>query len=275
MQIAKAAAVCLRKTPTLLTNLLSIAALVVCVQYSALAQQAQVKTESVKATRLKEVLDKERLSLVESIKGDDRLFCDAVYRALSTAGKAIQYVEPVLRTDNPDHPDLARYQACRNYQGERGLDTFSGLWVLGTHSFRLYRLQTDGNSKDKVLEYLYGEQPETSLQHFPAQYARIRFGDCSIVDQVVVDTEIGGSPYFRNGINALVRYRGRHFIYTYSDISLKLRAQARGDDSFVFTNQMCLWQKEFKPLQEPKRLGANNQTSHFSEANIFARLPLN
>lgn len=194
-----------------------------------------------------QVLQERPLSIYEGVKSENRTFCGAFYRELSTASRDIHYVEPVLRTNDPEHPRLAKYAACQRYEGPRGEDIFSGIDVaLGSHSLRMYRLDLDENPKNGLEEYLYGEEPRFSNEP-RAQYVSINFTNCTFAERLSVEPENPTKPGFdAKGINALVRYRGRHFIYNLTSFGgdvysgLSLWAYDRRERYFP-SAAMCVW----------------------------------
>lgn len=124
------------------------------------------------------------------------------------AGKDIEVIEPILRTDDPNHPGLARYQnACRNIKSSEA--NYSDLSSIGTGGFRLYRLELDGNAKNGLEEVLYAEGNPRVFGN--GTYHRVNLQECT-ARYVTVCCRTAQSPSFpkivRN-VNAIIRYRGK------------------------------------------------------------------
>ena len=197
--------------------------------------------EARKASLLRHALKNLNMSLSEVVQ--ERTYCGRLYDALSGAKDSVTYVEPTLKTNDARNPHVARYAACANYDGPRGLDSFGGLSSLGTHDFRLYRLQLSGGARDWYAEYLYGEDP-SSLEA-PAQYVRVNFDDCSFEDAITVTPEnpnLKGVTAVR-GINAIIRYQHDYLIYSFSTVPNDLHVWKYDERSHVFQPAaVCLWQ---------------------------------
>ena len=74
----------------------------------------------------------------------------------------------------------------------------------------------DGNPKNGLEEYLYGQEPD--LYGMPsneaASYAHIDFATCERRDGAGLSAENPADEgYERKGINALVRYQGQYYVY--------------------------------------------------------------
>lgn len=202
-----------------------------------------IEREDEKAQCLKNWLAKHPLEPdLDYIDKTNLRFCADFYRAFATASPEIRYVEPVLRTEDTEHPGLAQYKQCRHYEGFIGLDyDYFGLDERA-HGFRLYRLDLDGNSKNGLEEYLYEEESQGSMVNGMTQYAKVDFNTCQVDNRVPVHPEerrMGRS----DGLNALISFRHQYYVYDlFDDISLSLNAYDPKKQGFLqrFPNN-CSW----------------------------------
>lgn len=146
----------------------------------AFAEQPPVNSEAEKAERVKAITQKYPLKLQRGSGFGNRpaAFCNAFYGAMKRADKAIEYVEPVVKTDDPNHPGLARYRYC-DYPLEVWESMYDGnIRLIGDRAFRLYRIDTARKWKNGREEIIYGEQefptPEGSLSRFSG-YQQVDF----------------------------------------------------------------------------------------------------
>jgi len=147
-------------------------------------------------------------------------FCAAAYQAFAAASPDIHYIEPVLATDDSEHPRLERYRQCRNREAEEitglGYDYFGV--DKRAHGFRLYRLDLDGNPANGLEEYLYAEESSSSMMNDTTQYVRVDFGRCEVADRLQAAPQRPiRTPRQRHGMNAMIRYLGRVYIYEQED----------------------------------------------------------
>jgi len=180
------------------------------------ADELKTMAEKEKALKVKALLAKHPLHLYADTKGKRRVFCQAFYEALRTASPKINYIEPVLRTDDPKHPELAKYLSCNSYTGERGPETFTLELSLGTRGFRLYRLDMDNNPKNGLEEYLYAQEPIIDNNGADAaSYSRVQFDTCERLDGAGFSVENPTDSRFfdQTGINALIKFRGKYYVY--------------------------------------------------------------
>lgn len=180
------------------------------------------KHESEKAECLKNWLAKHPLEPYwpGDMPGDVK-FCAVAYQAFATASPDIQYIDPVLSTDDPEHLGLERYRRCHNREAEEitglGYDYF-GL-DKRAHGFRLYRLDLDGNPENGLEEYLYEEESRSSMVNGFSQYVRVDFERCEIIDRLqVVPQRPIRTPNQPYGLNAMIKYQERVYFYEQEDI---------------------------------------------------------
>ncbi len=209
-----------------------------------------VQSEADKARRLQALLGQQPVFPYEGVKAKDRPFCEGFLEALKSASPNIAYIEPVLRTDDPLHPGLSRYEACYRREGGRGESSFT-LCAVGERRFRLYRVELDGNMKNGPEEYLYGQEPSCNQRSPTASYARVDFNTydaCDLYDLLAVAPEnpIDKRSYSDGSINALVRYRDRYFIidfvsYEEAAFTINLMAYDKAKKSFA-GRTYCSWE---------------------------------
>ena len=167
-------------------------------------------------------------------------FCETFLTDLK-AGR-VEYIKPVLITNDPNHPELKRFQSCRNNvhtpeELKQGAGVFRDLAEIGTQNFRLYRLDLDGNPDNGLEEVVYGEK-ERLPTNDPAyrgalslfgSYAQVTTKTCTLLyrNDLLLRSEFDGTT---DGKSALIRYREA-------------------------ANVMSLWRREVK--SDPKRRKTN------------------
>lgn len=205
----------------------------------------EVPFEAAKASRLQRALRQQPVKLYESVKAKDYPYCVRFLKALKRASPEIKYVEPVLRTDDPMHPKLARYEACYRREGGRGESSFA-LCAVGERRFRLYSVELDGDRKNGPEEYLYGQEPSCDLNRSgSAQYVRTSFPECEVADFMYAAAEDPLSKGLITGFSALIRYRGDHFIMNLDDFAeagftISLNVYDKTRKSFSKPD-ICVW----------------------------------
>ena len=173
--------------------------------------------ESRKALRLQNALSERSLNLYDGVRREDRPQCTRLLQALRLKSRDIRYVEPVVTTDDSSHPALAHYGDCRSYSGPRSPETFSDLTLsIGTHTFRLYRTDLDGNADNGPEEYIYAEEPKFSDAP-SASYYRVDLMRCLHGDGAVVSPENAKKSQYDRGVNALIRFQADHFVISFNE----------------------------------------------------------
>lgn len=194
---------------------------VVAAGYGISAQAESFATEAEKAQRIKELLQRYPLKLQRGggFGNHSKAFCDGVFAAMKRADKAIEYIEPVVKTDDPKHPWLARYRdkdICPNERGV-GESTYTGyIGTIGDRAFRLYRIDAAKKFKNGLEEIIYGEQiipvPEGgSIAKFTG-FQQVDFERCERYPLVSVTPQ--GMTLFglKETYNAMVHYRGSYYV---------------------------------------------------------------
>lgn len=184
------------------------------------APDLKAKKEADKAAKVKALLTQYPMRLDVGPRTEKhREFCNRFYEALRTASPEIHYIEPVFRSDDPTHPALGEYLDCDLYGGPRGLKTFQ-LYSRGSRGFRLYQLDIDGNPKNGLEEYIYGQEPvDVGQEYGSAGYERVDLNECWTIDSASARPEnpIVSSFESESGVNALVRYQGKHLAYDWGE----------------------------------------------------------
>lgn len=208
----------------------------------------KTKREADKAAKVQVILAQQPMRPRKLVQAKNRAFCGQFYEALRTASPTIKYIEPVLRTDDPTHPGLGAYLACDDYQPKDAYKYFM-MNELGRRGFRLYRLDLDGDPKNGLEEYLYGQEPENTFNTLAAQLLSVNFKKCDIENAVAATPEHPLDPTGNNGssgINALTRYHGRYYFYDLAHIgsqgdyySIALTAYDQYKRSFI--PNICIW----------------------------------
>lgn len=180
------------------------------------APDLKAKKEADKATKVKALLTQYPMRLHVGPRTEKhREFCNRFYEALRAASPEINYIEPVFRTDDPTHPALGEYLDCDLYGGPRGLKTFQ-LYSRGSRGFRLYQLDIDGNPKNGLEEYIYGQEPiDVGEENGSAGYERVDLNECWMIDGVsaLPEKPIEASFQQESGVNALIRYQGKYLVF--------------------------------------------------------------
>ncbi|MGH8612945.1 MAG: hypothetical protein ACREYF_13220 [Gammaproteobacteria bacterium] len=204
-----------------------------------------IEHEDEKAQCLKNWLAKHPLKPIARIAEEGNTqFCADFYQAFATASPEIQYIEPVLRTEDPQHPGLAGYRKCRDYPAEEfiglGYDYF-GLDERA-HGFRLYRLHLDDNPKNGLEQYLYEEESPGSMVNGTTQYAQVDLNQCRVGGTVSVRAQEPRrfSKIGTRGLNAMITFKGQHYIYDY-DGWLDAVPYEKKKNGFA-TSAVCTWQ---------------------------------
>ena len=209
----------------------------------------KAQREADKAAKVQAILAQHPLHLriVGLVEAKDIAFCDQFYESLRTANQSIKYIEPVLRTDDPAHPGLGAYLACDDYEPKDAYVYFM-MDEFGSRGFRLYRFDLDGNPKNGLEEYLYGQEPENGLNPAPAHMFSVNFKTCDVNGGIPASPEHPLDPKYNNvisGINALARYHGQYYFYDLAHIGrqdhyyfLELSGYGQSKKSF---SPICTW----------------------------------
>lgn len=148
---------------------------------------------------------------------NDPVFCDPLLNALENASPRIEYIEPVLKTSNPEHPGLAHYHRCdgHEYPGGPPDNAFDTLSAIGQNNFRLYRIDLDNNPKNGIEEVIYGEV------EWENTYGMDQVPGYSIIDLERCEFKKGGVPVYQRerpegrvfeNHNAVIRYQQHYYV---------------------------------------------------------------
>lgn len=176
------------------------------------------KTEAEKAQRVKEILEKYPMKLDRTLSEDVK-FCNTFFKALKRNDKSIDYIEPVLKTDDPIHKDLKQYHSCNNNEDNSGSEnSYENIGQIGGKGFKIYRIDLDRNRKNGIEEYLYAEidykNPYPGRLQGCAYYSRIDFSNCTFEDNIIVNQieENSSKNKFHDNINAIIKYQKTYYI---------------------------------------------------------------
>jgi hypothetical protein len=215
--------------------------------------QAQQSKEADKAQRIRQVLGSKSMTIYEGVQAKHRSFCTALYKALRSGSGDVGYQEPVVSTNEPDHPGLRKYEECRRQKSATSSSTFYGVAAIGSRDFRLYVVNANTVSGKGGVEYLYGEDSaDSSVPR--AMYARINLATCEYEHRIPVaaETSLEQVPELR-GINAFVNFRDRYVIYSYSPGQLVVwGADPTHED--MRRGQICAWNPKTQPKTEAVEL---------------------
>jgi len=177
-------------------------------------------SEKEKALKLKEILSKHPMSLDDDIKEKKKVaFCQQFYKALKNASPKINYIEPVVRTDDINHPALSKYLACDKYEPKTAYVYFV-TDDLGRRGFRLYRTEMDGHKENGMEEYLYGEDPFSTMTPSSAKLVKADLEHCIVRESVPASPENpvhdGRTPSY--GFSSLVQFQKQFYWYDFHRI---------------------------------------------------------
>ncbi len=169
-------------------------------------------SEASKIRQIQAVIETENMEMPvhwQSRYPDELLkYCSMFLEDLK-AGPAIQVIEPVLSTDDPNHTGLARYGgACRATRNANA--NYHRLSDIGTHAFRLYRIEVDGDTRNGPEEILYAEG--NPRRTGGGAYYRVDLERCTakVLGHPCCKTTLppGDSRASIANVNALIEYRG-------------------------------------------------------------------
>lgn len=176
--------------------------------------QPPLHKEAGKAQRIKAILQKHLMYPQTSV--NDSAFCGPFFEALKNASPKIEYVEPVLKTDDPNHPGLKHYHRCdgATYPGgppDNAFDTFD---AIGHKNFKLYHADLDNNPKNAVEEVIYAEM-NWDRSHDAQQpgYSIINLEQCTFTgDGMPIHQSDRPEGGVLDSYNALIRYQKRYYV---------------------------------------------------------------
>ena len=101
------------------------------------------------------VLNRSKVSLRPIFRWTTAEFCGQMLKDLK-AGRNIEVIEPVVKTNDANDPSLDRYRACRqHWDGAPSPDGgLNSLDTLGQRAFRLYRIDLDHNPQNGLEEVI-------------------------------------------------------------------------------------------------------------------------
>ncbi len=190
--------------------------------FSYMAQAEPFATETEKAQRIKTLIEKYPLKLQRGGGFGDhsKSFCDGAFAAMKRADKAIEYIEPVVKTDDPKHPALARYNdgtICPNRRDPSETTYGGDTRDIGDRAYRLYRIDAANRFKNGLEEIVYGEQiipkPEGSILWAKLNgYQQVNFDECEHYPLVDVTPQDYHAHGMKEALNAMLRYRGKYYV---------------------------------------------------------------
>jgi hypothetical protein len=159
-------------------------------------------------------------------------FCETFLTDLK-AGR-VEYIKPVLTTNDPNHPELKRFQSCRNHvhtpeELKQGAGVFRDLSEIGTNNFRLYRLELEGKPDNGLEEVVYGEKEKTNppIGKYPggltleATYEQITATTCTFAFGKTLTLRTGKTGAMV--MSTLARYQGATYIVQLGQNERKFR----------------------------------------------------
>ena len=177
------------------------------------ADSPPVENEIDKANSIKSILQTIPMYPQQSI--NDQAFCDPFFEAIKNARPAIEYVEPILRTNDPNHPGLKHYHRCDDYRGPVSEYTYNTIDAIGQKNFRLYRIDLDNNPKNGTEEVIYAEVKWAN------RYGMNQVPGYKIIDLKQCEFRRDGAPVHQrtqwdgrvfDNYNALIRYRQQYYV---------------------------------------------------------------
>jgi len=225
------------------------------------AEQPPVKREVEKAQRVKDILEKYPLDFSAEYSTAGPAFCNDLYGAMKQADKSIRYIEPVVRTDDPNHPALKQYHSCKDIEDPdfvgRSKSTYDDIHQIGDRGYRLYRLDLDGNPKNGLEEYLYAE---LDWKHFTVGmlpgYIQVDLKKCEFLGGTSAHQDQQPELDWRkDNYNTLIRYRGKYLIFDLYD----LRSRADGVPAYILKLYRYLPERGFESVPACKWAWGNTE----------------
>lgn len=144
-------------------------------------------------------------------------FCNEIYSAFKTNSRVVDYPQPIVQTNDLNHPAMSRYQVCDSEENQENHAGAPGYFFtipdeIGTTRFRIYRLELDGNTANGLEEIIYGE----NRRGFPGAhriYAVIAVEKEGCRYGYGRSTYATGGGMARQSYDAIIRYRDNYYIY--------------------------------------------------------------
>jgi hypothetical protein len=195
----------------------------------------RVLTSVEKGKLIQEVLTKHQLSLQTTRAGYEES-CPVLYESLRT-GSDVQYIEPHFRTEDPEDPRFAKYNACREMDSDVATQRqFDSVIVFAKKHFALYELPDVAPSGSDTVELIYGEASVAQLGgHEFGGYYEIDLGRCAYKDGVGIDQTADLAKVhssFPTAVNALIRIKDKYFVVEIVDSRLQLRGHPEDPASY-------------------------------------------
>jgi hypothetical protein len=148
------------------------------------AEQRVFDTEAEKGRRVATLLQQAQARLASSTPGIPDP-CGPLLQLLAADSAEVQFVEPVVRTADPDHPELMNRRRCTSPSAP------------ASDPFRVYRFRMDGDASGAMEEYVYEQWG--GYQSRETERCRVRDA---------VPTTPAADSY-----SALIRFRGAVYIF--------------------------------------------------------------
>jgi hypothetical protein len=166
--------------------------------------------------------------------------CPVLYESLRT-GNDIEYVEPILQTEDPEDPRLARYNNCRSVEsGVPAQYDFFSVAMFAERHFAIYELKETTPAGVRTTELLYGEAGAIQLGgHRFGGYYEIDLEQCTYETGVAIDQRADLAKVRSNyptGANALIRRQGKYFVVELIDSRVQSRRSP--DDPTLYAMQL-------------------------------------
>ena len=205
----------------LMTNMLIVSCSIYNQSYN------EKHNESIKSEKVKKLLSSKKLNLTISPSFDEKKYnsCSQFYKDFKTQ-KNIEYVKPVVRTDDKEHPKLKIYRSCRDSDDPVHPGRYTDLYNIGDFNYQLYEIAQPDYPHFKQ-SIIYGEFERDARHYQKTGYSIIDFSNCSFTGKFPVQNIYVPDKVFKSeNINALIRYEDEYYVFDLADIRFR-----RNDDS--------------------------------------------
>jgi hypothetical protein len=238
-------------TCTSLTPLVVVLLGVIGITGCAIAQD-KVETKSKMEMRaLQSVLTAHSLKLGIASPENTQAFCSQFISDLM-AGNRIKVVEPIVETDDPKHPQLAKYESCTKHDfiaDEKsrggpsssafyGLSTDANLRTIGDMDFKLYSIRDKAAGDIKELLFSAWSRELRLREELHGGYFLIDTNKCEVEGSVSPEFEPLSKKVKSNYLereNLVLRYQSDYFILNIWDSYEEARRRAEEPPNYWMT----------------------------------------
>ena len=151
-------------------------------------------------------------------------FCTGFYGDL-VKFKRIEFIEPVVVTNDQTDPRLAKYHYCTAEVQPNDHGTYWRIDSIGETNYQLYRADFDGQSENGLEEIVYAEnEPGSYFLHRAGAYATVDLNACRFSWYAVEGSnQHTNDQGVTNGVNALISYKGSYYVMDLSNYMVRTK----------------------------------------------------